>query len=337
MRWIALTGVNGFIGHNLVLEILESQDLTLDHLVGTDLAKSLDRPTHQRNSEFSNFHFCTADQFLNELEKREDQWGAPPIAVIHNGACSSTTETDPEVFRTLNVESSQNLFRYCAQKQVPFLYASSASVYGDGQLGFSDALDKNETYSPLNLYGQSKHRFDTWVSQQTERPPVWFGLRYFNVFGPHEEHKMGQASILHWGTRQIRETGTLKLFRSHRSDIKDGEQQRDFVSVFDVIRVTLGLLGLALDGLKLDGNGRFVNIGRAQAATWLETGAALFAALGQEPNIEFIDMPKPLQEHYQNYTKADLSTLHELGLTEPFLGLEEAFRRALEARIIKQG
>lgn len=336
MTWIALTGVNGFIGHNLTLDVLQnsqiSPEIKVEQVLGSDLPKSLERDTYRSNTEFVNFRFCLAENFVQELDSWSEQHQSPPLAVIHNGACSSTTETDPEVFRTLNLESSRQLFSYCAKRSVPFLYASSASVYGDGSLGFSDLIEKNGLYSPMNLYGQSKHTFDKWVLQQEQRPPTWFGLRYFNVFGPHEEHKLGQASILHWGGRQIRETGKLKLYRSHRDDIADGEQRRDFVSVFDVIRVTLGLLRLALKRPSLPEQGLFVNIGRGEAATWLETGAALFRAHGLEPAIEFIDMPDQLRHHYQNYTKADLSTLHQLGLREPFLDLEEGFRRALNGK-----
>lgn len=333
MRWIALTGVNGFIGHNLLREFLEQRPQTLkldiDSVLGADLETSLGRETHSRASQFDNYRFVLADDILSHLTQAEADWGGPPVAVLHNGACSSTTETDERVFRTLNIESSQQLFDYCTQKQIPFLYASSASVYGDGSKGFSDDIARNGEYEPMNLYGRSKHQFDSWVLQQSSRPPVWFGLRYFNVFGPFEEHKAGQASVLHWGRRQIKESGTLKLYRSHRNDIADGEQRRDFVSVFDVVRVTLQLLQLALEDREFQEQGLFVNIGRGEAASWLETAKALFCAMGREERIEFVDMPPQLRTHYQNYTCADLSTLHGLGLDQPFLTLEEAFARAL--------
>lgn len=333
MKWIALTGVNGFIGHNLVLEILaqaqKSPDFAGLQVLGTDLPASTNRATHRSNLEQPGFEYCNAGEFASTLAAWQTRLGSKPLAVIHNGACSSTTETNRQVFQKLNIESSQELFGYCAQQQVPFLYASSASVYGDGSLGFSDAIEKNDLYSPMNLYGQSKHTFDKWVLQQKNRPPAWFGLRYFNVFGPHEEHKAGQASILHWGGKQIADTGKLRLYRSHRDDIPDGEQRRDFVSVFDIIRVTVGLLKLALAGVSLPEKGCFVNVGRGEAATWIETAEALFSAMDRPCRIEFIDMPPQLQEHYQNYTCADLSTLHGLGLTEPFLDLKEAFSRSL--------
>ena len=334
MRWIALTGVNGFIAHNLALEFLKRRPQTLklgiDRVLGADLVHSLQRSTHQKTTSFENYDFCLAPELIEKLEHYEKEWKSAPLAVIHNGACSSTTETDPRIFRTLNVESSQELFQYCSQKQIPFLYASSASVYGDGSLGFSDAPELNGEYRPLNLYGQSKHQFDSWVLQQKISPSVTFGLRYFNVFGPHEEHKLGQASLLHWGKRQIETSGVLKLYRSHQAGIKDGEQRRDFVSVFDVVRVTVELLRLSLDAAQVQEQKLFVNVGRGEASSWLEAGRALFTALGKECKIEFVDMPQQLQEHYQNYTKADLSTLHQLGLKQPFLTLEQAFSQSLQ-------
>lgn len=333
MRWIALTGVNGFIGHNLVREFLEQRpqtlNLNIEKVLGLDLPGSLTRETHSRAVAFDHYRFEPADDMLANLARVESEWGSPPLAVLHNGACSSTTETDPEVFRTLNVESSQQLFDYCTQKEIPLLYASSASVYGDGSQGFSDKIERNADFQPLNLYGRSKHQFDSWILQQESRPPTWFGLRYFNVFGPFEEHKKGQASVLHWGRRQIQETGSLKLYRSHRADIADGEQKRDFVSVFDVVRVTLQLLHLALTNPDLKENGLFINVGRGEAATWLETADALFTAMGRATQVEFLDMPPQLRAHYQNFTQADLSTLHSLGLTDRFLTLEEGFSRSL--------
>lgn len=337
MTWMALTGVNGFIGHHLALDVLARglQPLAfpppqVDRVLGLDLMNSQNRPTHQRLMTFDNYGFADAAQTLEALDAATSDWGGPPVAVVHNGACSSTTETDPEVFRVQNVEASQALFNYCAEHQIPFLYASSASVYGDGALGFADDLDSNGRYTPMNLYGRSKHQFDSWVLQQTRRPPIWFGLRYFNVFGAFEEHKQGQASILHWGRRQILENGRLRLFQSHQVGLADGEQRRDFVPVQDVCRVTWGLLHKALQGLQLPGQGAFVNIGRGVATSWIEIGTALFEALGRSPEFEFVPMPKALREHYQNYTKADLTTLHHLGLTEPFLELKVAFESSVD-------
>ncbi len=333
MRWIVLTGVNGFIGHNLLLQFLDASPGTLipevDKVVGSDLPTSLERDTYGRTQGHPRLDFVLAPDLLKKLEASVEAWG-PPLAVIHNGACSSTTETDPEVFRTLNLESSQQLFRFCARHQIPFLYASSASVYGDGELGFNDQLERNDQYQPMNMYGRSKHDFDSWVLEQAQRPSVWFGMRYFNVFGAFEAHKKGQASILHWGRRQILDGGVLRLFQSHVDDLEDGHQKRDFVSVQDILRVTGRLLALALEGQRFPEGGRFVNIGRGKATSWLEMAEALFQALEKPYQVEFIPMPPALREHYQNYTQAELGTLHDLGIREPFLEHVEAFRQALK-------
>ncbi len=337
MRWIAVTGVNGFIGHNLVWDLLGGEPHPLaprvEAVLGSDLNSSLNRETYQRFQSHPRLFFTVAKRLLDRLQDREREFGEPPLAIIHNGACSSTTETDPEVFRILNVEASQQLFTYCSQRSIPFLYASSASVYGDGSEGFSDAVEETSKYRPMNLYGRSKLDFDRWVLQQTQRPPVWFGLRYFNVFGPFEEHKKSQASILHWGRRQIENAGVLTLFRSTRPDLPDGLQQRDFVSVQDVCRVTFELLKMAQQKPILDQQGLFVNVGRGQPTTWLDMGKALFDVLEVEPRFQFVDMPKALEAHYQNYTCADLSSLRSLGITDPFLSPKEAFQQALEREL----
>ena len=333
MNWIAMTGTNGFIGHNLVLEILDKKEHTLEleigFVLGADLKTSLKRSTHARFIDNPKYEFCLASEFSQRVRELTEKFQSPPMAIIHNGACSATTETDPNVFRTLNVESSQELFKLASELAIPFLYASSASVYGDGSLGFSDELNENEKYSPLNLYGQSKHQFDKWALAQDTAPPNWFGMRYFNVYGPHEEHKKSQASILHWGSRQVAENGFIRLYKSHNSEIQDGEQQRDFVSVFDIVRITFELLKLSLSQKSAKIPGCFVNMGRGQATSWLEMGEALFKAMGRETQFQFVDMPAALRQHYQNYTKADLSTLERLGISSQFLTHEEAFKKSL--------
>lgn len=341
MNWLALTGVNGFIGHNLAWELLfpdcetysdrpiQGRPPRIDQVLGIDLPASECRQTHTRLAGTPNYHYISGIAAVSAIDERTAAWGSPPLAVIHNGACSSTTVQDPNVFRTQNVEASQALFGYCADHGIPLLYASSASVYGNGDHGFSDRMEDNDRYSPMNLYGRSKHEFDRWVLQQTRRPPIWFGMRYFNVFGPFEEHKASQASIFHWGRRQILESGRLRLYASHLEGLADGHQKRDFVPVHDICRVTWSLLSLALRGKELSQSGRFVNVGRGHATTWLEIGGALFDALNRPQVFEFVPMPPALQAHYQNYTCADLSTLQELGIDHPFMDLSQAFSAAL--------
>ena len=290
-------------------------------ILGSDLIRSRTRATAQRYTDEARFRFVLQEQLLAEAA----QLSTPPIAVIHNGACSSTLERDPEVFRVLNVESSQSLWNYCADLDIPYLYASSASVYGDGKLGFSDEKSHCSKFRALNLYGDSKLQFDRWVLEQERRPKLWFGLRYFNVFGAFEEHKGKQASMILQGYRQIQERGWVGLFRSNDPKFEDGKQQRDFVYVKDVCEVTLRLLQGALEGrLSPESGGRFINIGRGVAATWLELIGALFKAVKTDPDIRFIDMPDELKEQYQNYTKAELGGLQDMKIDHRFLNLEEA-------------
>lgn len=336
MTWLALTGVNGFVGHNLALQLLFPDDETyagtaprVDFVLGTDLPTSEGRATHARLTGVPNYHYVSGVGNVAAIEERTAAWGEPPLAVIHNGACSSTTVSDPEIFRVQNVEASQALFHYCAKHKIPLLYASSASVYGSGGQGFSDAVNDVDRYTPMNLYGQSKLEFDSWILDQKSRPPVWFGMRYFNVFGPFEEHKGAQASVFHWGRKQILETGKLRLFESTTEGLASGHQQRDFVAVQDVCRVTWSLLEQAVQGVSLIESGLFVNIGRGEAVTWLDIGGDLFDALKVPTAFEFIPMPADLRRHYQNFTRADLSTLRGLGITAPFLKLKKAFEHAL--------
>lgn len=335
MTWLALTGVNGFIGHNLALELLfpnpETSAPKVDFVLGIDLATSQGRPTHARLIGVPNYRYSCGLDAAAAIAERTAAWGEPPLAVIHNGACSSTAVTDPKIFAVQNLQASQNLFRYCTRESIPLLYASSASVYGSGSKGFSDSFEDHAKYSPLNLYGRSKYDFDSWVIEQKERPPAWFGLRYFNVFGPFEAHKLGQASIFEWGRQQIQATGRLQLFESHQPGLANGHQKRDFVSVFDVARVTWALLKLIEDGLELPEKGRFLNLGRGEAVTWLDVGGALFDAMGRPAVFDFIPMPEPLRAHYQYYTQADLSALQQLGICAPFLSLRLGFEKSLAA------
>ena len=335
MTWLVLTGVNGFIGHNLALGLLfpsaETSAPRVDFVLGVDLPDSEGRPTHARLLGLPNYHYSSGLDAVNAIEERTAAWGEPPIAVIHNGACSSTAVTDPKIFKVQNVDASKTLFTYCSEHNIPFIYASSASVYGTGAQGFSDDFESHEKYAPLNLYGRSKHDFDSWVLDQSALPPTWFGLRYFNVFGPFEAHKLGQASIFQWGRQQILATGRLQLYESHQSGLANGHQKRDFVSSFDIVRVTWKLLELAQTKPQLSHNGRFLNVGRGEAVTWIDIGGALFDALGKPTAFDFVPMPQQLQAHYQYYTQADLSSLRSLGITAPFLKLQKAFEKSLEA------
>ena len=291
MRYVVVTGSNGFIGTNIMDKFLKL-DLTHDlglpkgklprfsdesyeesnnllDIVAVDLTSSLTRKVSQRFAGSSRVKFVPHNELIQFLKTQKN----PPIAVIHNGACSSTTETNWEIFQELNLGYTQNLWNYCAEQNVPFIYASSASVYGNGEFGFSDAKPENSKFTPLNKYGKSKHDFDIWALQQDKKPPFWFGLRYFNVYGPFESHKEGQASMAFHGFNQVVKTGKVRLFKSLHPDYVDGGQKRDFIYVKDIVGITVELLKKIFESqnggeaFQVENNGCFINLGFGTART----------------------------------------------------------------------
>ena len=238
--------------------------------------------------------------------------------VLHLGACSATTERDADYLMRNNYELTRVLCEWTLARGGRFVYASSAATYGDGAHGMDDRLADLHRLRPLNMYGYSKHLFDLYA-QRTGLLGRVAGLKYFNVYGPNEDHKADMRSVVHKAHRQILESGRVQLFRSHRPDYQDGCQQRDFLYVKDAVKMTLHLAGAP------SANGLF-NLGSGRAHTWVELARAIFAAMGREPVIDFIDMPEALREKYQYYTCADIGRLRESGYDEPLFSLEEAVR-----------
>lgn len=337
LRCIALTGVNGFIG-NRVLEYGMDHLSEQTHWIGADLSDTGGRASARRMLGRKHYELLDHETLLEELEKGSIR----PDLVIHNGACSSTVETDPKVFRCLNTGYSERLWKLCAAMGTPLIYASSASVYGDGSQGFDDHPSTAPALRALNLYGQSKLDFDRFALSATESPPLWFGLRYFNVYGSDESHKGGQASMVFHGFHQIMKTGKIRLFRGNRAtggQYGDGCQLRDFVYVADVVRKTWEIaanmfgssreeiLKKLADASGTDSSavglkGAFLNFGTGQARTWNDLAHALFAAMSRSPDIEYIDMPASLRAHYQNFTEAKHSMLSLLGWNSDWTSLE---------------
>lgn len=238
--------------------------------------------------------------------------------VLHLGACSATTERDADYLMRNNYELTRVLCEWTLARGGRFVYASSAATYGDGAHGMDDRLDDLHRLRPLNMYGYSKHLFDLHARRTGLLDRV-AGLKYFNVYGPNEDHKADMRSVVHKAHRQILETGRVQLFRSHRPDYQDGCQQRDFLYVKDAVKMTLHLAASP------SANGLF-NLGSGRAHTWVELARAIFLAMGREPVIDFIDMPEALREKYQYYTCADIGRLRESGYSEPLFTLEEAVR-----------
>jgi ADP-L-glycero-D-manno-heptose 6-epimerase len=246
--------------------------------------------------------------------------------VLHLGACSATTERDADYLMRNNYEFTKQLCQWSLANQTRFVYASSAATYGDGAHGMNDQDPDIHKLRPLNMYGYSKHLFDLHAKREGWLPSI-VGLKYFNVYGPNEDHKADMRSLVHKACGQILATGKVQLFKSHRPDYQHGEQMRDFLYVKDAIRMTLHLA-------ETSSAGGLFNLGSGKAHTWIELATAIFSALGKAPNIEFIDMPEHLQSKYQYYTCADIAKLRASGFTQDITALTEAVRDYVQGYLV---
>ena len=305
-----VTGGAGFIGCNLVAALNARGHSNII------IADRLDHPDKQKNLDGLKF----SEYFdKKDFRKRFLSGGQPPVTtVFHLGACSSTIETNAEYLDDNNLLYTQQLCEWSIANGVRFIYASSAATYGDGELGYSDNDKLTPKLKPLNLYGKSKQDFDLWAMDKGLFSKIT-GLKYFNVYGPHEDHKGEMRSLINKAYAQILETGKLKLFRSHKEGWKDGKQERDFVYVNDAVAVTLYFH----DNPTISG---LFNCGGGTARTWVDLANATFAAMGREPDIEFIDMPESIRDKYQYHTQADTAKLHATGCTAPFTSIEDGVR-----------
>lgn len=308
---ILITGAAGFIGANLVRAFNEAgrTDLILVDRMGMD--------EKWKNLKGTTYHqFLHADQIFDETF----EYILDDVEMIfHLGACSSTTEKDMDYLMFNNVQYSQSLYLFATEKKIPFIYASSAATYGDGEKGYDDNPDTINELLPLNPYGYSKQVFDQWVMQKqviNEVPPVWFGLKFFNVYGPREDHKDDMRSIAHKAYGQILENGLVKLFKSHRDGYKDGFQLRDFIYVKDCTKAMIELS-------KLKEGSAILNMGTGKARSFYDLVAQCFKSLNKEINIEYIDMPLSIRNQYQYFTEAKMDRFHSLVPNFKFHSLEE--------------
>jgi ADP-L-glycero-D-manno-heptose 6-epimerase len=246
-------------------------------------------------------------------------------AIIHLGAISSTTATDGDEIIDINFRLSLRLLEWCASTRTPFIYASSAATYGDGGQGFGDSSSPTELkrLKPMNLYGWSKHLFDQAVAERAacgqKLPPQWAGLKFFNVFGPNEYHKGEMMSLVAKRFDDAKAGKPIRLFKSHRPGIGDGEQKRDFIYVDDAVAVVRWLIDTpAVSGI--------FNVGTGAARSFRDLIGAVFSALGRAPAIEYIDMPESIRDAYQYFTQAETDNLRRAGYDENFTVLEEAVR-----------
>ena len=303
-----VTGGAGFIGSCLIRMLNDNgidDVIIVDHIASTAKWKNLQNKKYRE--------YVHKNNFIEYL--LQGKYGIIS-AIIHMGACSATTEMDCDYLWDNNVEYTKRLWKYCYHKQIPFIYASSAATYGNGDNGFSDQTDKIDSLRPLNAYGFSKQVFDQWVVKQDEKPPQYVGLKFFNVYGPNEYCKGNMASIVFHGYCQLIETGKIRLFRSENNNYANGGQERDFVYVKDVCKVIM----FFLDHPEYSG---IFNVGTGKAQTFFKLASAVFHALNKTENIEFFDMPKEIRQNYQYHTEADISSLKSMGYLEEFFDVEQ--------------
>ncbi|HEY5107040.1 MAG TPA: ADP-glyceromanno-heptose 6-epimerase [Caulobacteraceae bacterium] len=313
-RIVFVTGGAGFIGSNIAARLAEDRHLDVvvcDRLRQADAGKWRNLAKHPLGD------FVQPEEMWDWLEKR---WRDVEL-VIHTAAISSTLESDADKIVSTNFGLSRDLFRWCADRQRRMIYASSAATYGDGSQGFDDSQEWEALAAlrPLNAYGWSKALFDVFAVRQAARgyaPPQWAGLKFFNVYGPNEEHKGVMRSVASQIWPDVAAGRTVKLFRSYHPDYPHGGQKRDFVYVRDVVDVVAWLhRNEAVNGV--------FNLGSGQARSFRELAEALFAAAGQQPRIEYIEMPKALRERYQYFTEARTDRLRQAGYAPPMTSLED--------------
>jgi ADP-L-glycero-D-manno-heptose 6-epimerase len=312
---VVVTGAAGFIGSCFIRKL--NDDGIKDIIIVDDFSD----PVKNKN--------LTGKEFALKIRRQEFlEWFAKNPGeisfVFHIGARTDTTEFNRELLNELNFNYSQSIWEICAENGIPLICASSAATYGLGEHGYKDDESTLSLLHPLNPYGESKNEFDKWAVKQKSRPPLWYGLKFFNVYGPNEYHKGRMASVIFHAYRQIREKGKMKLFRSHNPEYRDGEQLRDFIYVADILGIMLFLFrNKPASGI--------YNCGTGKARTFLDLAHSVFSAMRKVPEIDFIDTPEDIREKYQYFTQAEMQKLRNAGYNEPFLSLEEGVKEYVTA------
>lgn len=322
---IVITGAYGFIGSCLVRKMNDEghEDLLLvDDFEKEYKAANLNNKRFQKKIQ--------RDEFLIYMDEHPQEIDF----IFHLGARTDTTEKDTAVFDELNVNYSKAIWKFCSLHKIPLVYASSAATYGIGEDGYDDNHDVVNDLKPLNPYGVSKNDFDNWALKQKETPPYWVGLKFFNVYGPNEYHKGRMASVIFHTARQIKVTEGMELFRSHRSDVKDGHQQRDFIYVKDVVNICHFFYTNFNRGINAKSG--LYNVGTGNARTFLDLATNTFKAMGLSPNISFIDTPEDIRDTYQYYTEAQMGKLARAGYKKKFYSLEEGIEDYVKKYLLEE-
>jgi ADP-L-glycero-D-manno-heptose 6-epimerase len=322
---ILVTGGAGFIGSALVwaLNQRDHSDIVITDFLGSD-----EKWKNLVPLKFADY--VEAGEFRRHLAQNAAVFGKFS-AVFHLGACSSTTEKNAAYLAENNYGYTKDLATWSLAQGARFIYASSAATYGDGAQGMDDNDVDLSRLRPLNMYGYSKHLFDLHAQRVGWLPRI-VGVKYFNVFGPNEDHKGDMRSLVNKAYQQILSTGRVQLFKSHKPEYKDGEQMRDFLYVKDAVEMTLHFASHP-QGERAGG---LYNLGSGQANTWLTLTRAIFSALGRPPEIEFIEMPDVLRGKYQYFTQADVTKLRSTGYSRAMTALNDAVRDYVQGYLVPQ-
>lgn len=304
---IVITGAAGFIGSAMVSK------LNSENFKDLVLVDDFSNEVKNKNLENKDFSLKIHRDIFPEWLKLNHKFVE---FIYHIGARTDTTEFNYLIFEKLNVNYTKTLWQLCVEYGLPIIYASSAATYGAGELGYKDDESIIPQLKPLNPYGISKNEFDQWALTQQQKPYFWAGLKFFNVFGPNEYHKKRMASVIFHAYHQIKETGKIKLFKSHREGIGNGEQKRDFVYVKDVCEVMYFFMHHRK-------NSGIYNLGTGEARTFNDLAKSTFKAMNIPENIEYIDTPEDIRDKYQYFTQADMNKLKSIGYTKPFTSLEQ--------------
>lgn len=324
---IVITGAAGFIGSCLAARF--NAEGRTDLILVDDFSRT-DKIVNYRFKHFQ--QQVPRDAFLSWLETNH----AEVEIIFHLGARTDTTEKDTAVFDTLNLHYSQEVWNQSVRHGIPLIYASSAATYGLGEHGYVDSHTITGQLHPLNPYGVSKNDFDKWALARQAAPPFWAGLKFFNVYGPNEYHKGRMASVIFHTVRQIKATGGMKLFRSHRPDFADGAQSRDFIYVKDVVDICHFFYQKAQHADEYAGQSGLYNVGTGQARSFLDLATNTFHAMGLPPNISFIDTPADIRDTYQYFTEADMHKLRAIGYQKPFYSLEEGIEDYVKNYLLEE-
>lgn len=304
---IIVTGAAGFIGSCLIKRLNENN---FNAIVAVDKFDNIEKNKNLVGLKIQ--EKIDRDLFFLWLDKNYEL----VEFIFHIGARTDTTEFDTQLLSKLNTEYTKAIWKACCQYQIPLVYASSAATYGLGEIGHDDNEETIPQLKPLNPYGDSKQAFDVWALQQKEKPFFWAGLKFFNVYGPNEYHKGRMASVIWHAYNQIQKTGKMKLFKSHHSDYKDGEQMRDFVYVKDVTEVCMFLMHHRKDS-------GIYNLGSGTARSFNDLAKAVFTALNKPVDIEYVDTPLDIRDKYQYFTEAKMGKLRSIGYRKKFYSIEE--------------